>query len=472
MDMFHIFLPSNAPVDGNLTGNYTVRFPNVIDLTDGEWSVALSSIIYPVSYASGEKEEMYIQYNYYDKNIVPKKFYLSSDVIFTSVNHLQNIVNDSIIEKTRVKRQKQQTTTEKLQESLKVSSEVEKKLSSAKSEVKERSYKKVFDLGIEIDEKIFDIEALAAHIEHVSELILLKAKPQDDFTNQEASDFKTYALQKNNEASKIRGESQEQRSWINEHQNSYKPLISEIDNAIQTSNVLAARKVADKAKKLAGNIKEIEKIIINKNTIIKKVWEEIVDKDKELEEVLKPIDTALKNNIQRIKKIILNSITTDQQNKLDIYFYYDANIGKFFLYNHKPTIIKTVYINPRLAYILGFDVDKGSNEVKRIRMRHGGGFAKYTPDISSGIHQLYVYSPGLVDTSYVGNIQAPLLRIINVDKSPNTVAESIYTNMYFMRVIEKRISEIKIIIKDSFNDILRFNWGNVIVTLSFKKNLF
>ena len=105
-------------------------------------------------------------------------------------------------------------------------------------------------------------------------------------------------------------------------------------------------------------------------------------------------------------------------------------------------------------------------------MRHGGWFAKYSPDISSGIHQLYVYSPGLIEHSFVGNTQAPLLRIINVDKQQNTVAESIYTNMYFMKIIEKRISSIKIVIKDSFNEILRFNWGNVIVTLVFRKNIF
>ena len=121
---------------------------------------------------------------------------------------------------------------------------------------------------------------------------------------------------------------------------------------------------------------------------------------------------------------------------------------------------------------MGFETDKLTNEIKGLRMRHGGGYAKYSPDITSGIHQLYVYSPGLVESSFVGNVQAPLLRIVNVEKPPDTVAENIYTSMYFMKVIEKRISSIKIVIKDSFNELLRFNWGNVIVTLVFKKSLF
>lgn len=192
----------------------------------------------------------------------------------------------------------------------------------------------------------------------------------------------------------------------------------------------------------------------------------------DVNELLKPTDTGMKNNITRIKQSIIKNLNAIKLTNLSIYFFYDENLGRFFIYNHKPSQIKSVQLSAKLAYILGFEIDEKTNEIKHLRMRQGGGFAKYSPDISSGIHQLYVYSPGLIEPSFVGNTMAPLLRIVNVDKPVNSVAESIYTNMHFMKVIEKRISTIRIVIKDSLNEILRFNWGNVIITLAFRKNLF
>ena len=250
MDMFHIFLPSNSPVEGNLTGNYTVRLPNTIDLTEGEWSVALSSIIYPVSYLSGEKEEMYIKYDFYDKNIQSKKYNISSDVIFTSIEHLEKVANNLFISKVRKTRQITDLEKQPLRSDLSVTKENEeneknagqntfldsdenKKLSSAKSEVTERSYKIVNDLAQKIEEKIVDIEALSARIDQISKLIILKAVPRDDFSTQEASDFKNYALDKTNKASQIRDESQKQRAWIQENQYLDAKISADIMEAVK-----------------------------------------------------------------------------------------------------------------------------------------------------------------------------------------------------------------------------------------------
>ena len=129
-------------------------------------------------------------------------------------------------------------------------------------------------------------------------------------------------------------------------------------------------------------------------------------------------------------------------------------------------------LSQRLSFMLGFEIDKNTLEVKHVRIRRDGGFAKFTPDIKAGIHQLYVYMPGIIDSTYVGNVQAPLLRIVNVDKPPNAIVESIYSNMHFIRVIEKRISSIKIQIHDSFGEFIKFNWGTIIITLAFKRSLF
>ena len=167
--------------------------------------------------------------------------------------------------------------------------------------------------------------------------------------------------------------------------------------------------------------------------------------------------------------MILALIPPEKMENLSIYFYYDDNTGKFFLYNHQPKVIKNVKLSKHLAYLLGFEIDPADGSLKGTRFRRGGGFAKYTPDISGGIHQLYVYMPRIIDHTYLGNSQVPLLRIVNVEKEPGQIAENIYTQEYHHKIVEKRISSIQIEIRSSIGE---FNWGDVIITLHFRRSLF
>lgn len=59
--MFYLLIP---PFPGNTTSEYTVKLPNVIDLSDGNWAVALSSIVFPLTFTGVEEEEkITIYYN-------------------------------------------------------------------------------------------------------------------------------------------------------------------------------------------------------------------------------------------------------------------------------------------------------------------------------------------------------------------------------------------------------------------------
>lgn len=462
MENFYVFLPSNSPVEGNVTGNYTVRLPNTIDLSEGEWSVALSSIIYPTSYQTGSKKEMFIIINYYNNNHT--KITIPSDITFSSIAHLQKTINDSIIS-----RQKRSVLVDREKRAADVE---ERQMQAAKNEVHVRSYKQFHSYKEEIEEKIFEIEVSTAKIEDLLKWVKENAKPNPDFTSEEISDIINQLKINSSSADRIRSSAQNKRKEVTSANDSYNNIIKDFDIASKQDNVSDARKIADRAKKLVEELKDLLKFIEEYLTNTLNFLENSQNKYEEVLEYMQPLPTGLKNNINRVKETILKSLSNEQKNVLEIYFFYDDNFSRFFLYNHKSNAIKSVQISEKLAYILGFEIDKVTNEVKKLRLRQGGGFAKYSPDISSGIHQLYVYSPGLIESSFVGDKQAPLLRIINVEKPPNLVAENIYTNMYYMRVIEKRISSIKIIIKDSFNDILNFNWGNVIITLAFKRNIF
>ena len=93
-DSFYIVLPSNTPVPGNKTSDYLVKFPNIIDLSDGNWTVALSSIVYPLSF-SGVEEEQRITIHYEDKE--PFSILIPKRVQYNTIGELENILNETII---------------------------------------------------------------------------------------------------------------------------------------------------------------------------------------------------------------------------------------------------------------------------------------------------------------------------------------------------------------------------------------
>ncbi|KAL3082116.1 hypothetical protein niasHT_031145 [Heterodera trifolii] len=67
-----------------------------------------------------------------------------------------------------------------------------------------------------------------------------------------------------------------------------------------------------------------------------------------------------------------------------------------------------VDVSKHLAYVLGFD---------NIRLFHGEQ-ARYMPDLSGGVKQLYVYAPKLIEECIIGDRMAPLLRVVNVSAAP------------------------------------------------------
>jgi len=234
----------------------------------------------------------------------------------------------------------------------------------------------------------------------------------------------------------------------------------------------------DEVESLKKKAKEILKLMEGNKVFLDKELDQInfqlkifANKKELLELYLKPLDEATRSNMKRIKENIHKKFTDEQLKELSIYFYYDVNYGRFYLYVHKVEDIKTITLSKSLAYMLGFEIDN-IGRMKNIRLLKGGGYAKYSPDIRSGIHQLYVYMPSIIEPTYLGDSLYPLLRIINVEKGPGEIAENIYTHEYHHKIIEKRINKIHIDIKTSSNELVRFDWGDVIITLHFKRSLF
>uniref|UniRef100_A0AC34GX23 Uncharacterized protein n=1 Tax=Panagrolaimus sp. ES5 TaxID=591445 RepID=A0AC34GX23_9BILA len=95
--------------------------------------------------------------------------------------------------------------------------------------------------------------------------------------------------------------------------------------------------------------------------------------------------------------------------------------------------------------------------------------AQYSPDLK-GIRQFGVYADGLVESSVLGDIVAPLLRVVNTSNSnPGENNEIIYDTPIFSRVVPKNITEIDISLRTLDGNLLPMDYGTVIVTLQFKK---
>jgi hypothetical protein len=124
--------------------------------------------------------------------------------------------------------------------------------------------------------------------------------------------------------------------------------------------------------------------------------------------------------------------------------------------------VSHVVISPQLAYTLGFHK----------QTIHRNELAKYMPDITGGLRQFLVYAPKLVENSIIGDVTAPLLRVVNVTGKPGDTVEDIYTSEHHHRILGRRHTEITIELRTLSGKLVKFHWGNCLLTLHFQRALF
>nr|CAD2205028.1 unnamed protein product [Meloidogyne enterolobii] len=124
--------------------------------------------------------------------------------------------------------------------------------------------------------------------------------------------------------------------------------------------------------------------------------------------------------------------------------------------------VQFIKLSRQLAYTLGFDSEKV----------HSGQVAKYMPDISGGVRQFLVYAPKLVENSIIGNVTAPLLRVVNVSGKPGESISEVYMTEAHHRLLGKRHPDITIEIRTLTGKLVKFHWGTCILTLHFQRSLF
>jgi len=121
---------------------------------------------------------------------------------------------------------------------------------------------------------------------------------------------------------------------------------------------------------------------------------------------------------------------------------------------------------PELETILGLSPSQNplhndSDDVLTI-----GGY--YSCDLQAGIHALYIYCD-LLQFTHVGNIKAPLLRVVDSGGETGDVVTRYYERPRYIPLQKKNFDSIQIVIRDDLGEKIQFENGKVLLTLHFRR---
>ena len=198
--------------------------------------------------------------------------------------------------------------------------------------------------------------------------------------------------------------------------------------------------------------------------------------DTYIDYILDKINT-LSNFIELIRNESSETIRITLKSNEDIYNFLEKKKAK----NKKNTVGENVLINPsqekyirikkltlsnHLRFVLGMEFTQYENV--EVIMGHK------TPFLPTHPTSLFIHSD-IIEHQYVGSDMLQLLRSVAMDRSAknkNNRLQVIFSNPYFMNVNRNYIESIRIQILDEFMERIKFESGNVNVTLIFRKKPF
>ena len=216
-----------------------------------------------------------------------------------------------------------------------------------------------------------------------------------------------------------------------------------------------------------------------------------------IQDLVAKLNNRLENTLRTMKQ---NTEPVKEGNHFSYYgikgkywrlnFRYDEKVGKVFLSGNNYFYI---VLEANVAQMLGFGdstVVLGSERMvdelventdtpakaipfrfqddqfddPRIKLLKGD----YIADIHRGLTSLYVYSP-IVESQFVGDTQAPLLRVVSVSGQFGTTANVHYNHIYYLPLSQSFIDHVEVYIRDDVGEYVPFDTGRVIVVLHFRK---
>jgi hypothetical protein len=89
-------------------------------------------------------------------------------------------------------------------------------------------------------------------------------------------------------------------------------------------------------------------------------------------------------------------------------------------------------------------------------------------DLQTGIHALYIYCD-LLQFTHVGDIKAPLLRVVDSGGDAGDVVTRYYERPRYVPLQKKNFDSIQIIVRDDLGEKIQFENGKVLLTLHFRR---
>ncbi|KAL3092071.1 hypothetical protein niasHS_004234 [Heterodera schachtii] len=132
-------------------------------------------------------------------------------------------------------------------------------------------------------------------------------------------------------------------------------------------------------------------------------------------------------------------------------FNYDVNKNRFVL-NTDPRYVKKVEVSPQLAYILGFN---------NTEFMQAENEARFMPDMSGGVSSFHVYTPDLIEPMMIGDVTAPVLRIVTIRGVPDQVIEEQFFAIQYHKILLKEVSEILIEVRTNSGSLMPFQYGTL-----------
>jgi hypothetical protein len=121
---------------------------------------------------------------------------------------------------------------------------------------------------------------------------------------------------------------------------------------------------------------------------------------------------------------------------------------------------------PMLESILGLTFDQNpmcNKTSEKITIK-----GEHSCDLQTGIHALYIYCD-LLQFTHVGDIKAPLLRVVDSGEEAGDVVTRYYEKPRYVPVQKKSFDTIEIVIRDDLGERILFEKGKVLLTLHFRR---
>jgi hypothetical protein len=144
--------------------------------------------------------------------------------------------------------------------------------------------------------------------------------------------------------------------------------------------------------------------------------------------------------------------------RLAMHFDFNSERNRFSI-TIDSNLIERVELTEQLAYILGFDHQVITTS----------GQARFMPDMNGGVSAMHVYAPGLVEPMIVGDVCAPVLRIVTIRGQQDEIVEEQFISIQYHKILVREIAELLIEIRTASGALMPFQYGTCTLTLHFKK---